>query len=119
MSHYDEPCSLYCDHTEGEHLAFDAGRAEGERNGRDTDCPYWEPAIRDAWQNGQSIGALNREALMAKPTPEELTRTQDDVRERCDSWDDIRRAITYDYLHALGMTLEKSKEIRRKAGLTQ
>lgn len=53
------------------------------------------------------------------PSLEDVKKLEDEIRERCDGWDELRRATAYAYLHAQGMNLEKSKEIRRKAGATR
>lgn len=54
-----------------------------------------------------------------KPTIEEIKKMEDEVRERCNQWDEIRQAIAYHYLFASGMSLEKSRDIRRKVGASQ
>jgi hypothetical protein len=55
-------------------------------------------------------------AASEKQSPEVLKALEDKVRERVAGWNELRQAVTYQHLNACGMTLEKSKSIRRKAG---
>lgn len=59
-------CGYDCGHSEEEHAAFDRGVMEGEEGVGLHDCPYAEESLREAWQTGQSVGALNRQAAQAR-----------------------------------------------------
>lgn len=54
----------------------------------------------------------------SKPDPEEIRKTEDEVRERLEPLSPLAQATTYLYLYAAGMTLERARDIRRKAGAT-
>ena len=47
---------------------------------------------------------------------EKLNEQEDKIRQMVDSWTPEEQAIAYSYLFACGMTLDRAKAIRRKAG---
>lgn len=91
--------------------------------------------MRRAWHgDGESEDARQREqfrlavlfyrqltamAATSKPDLEEIRKTEDEVRERVDAMSPLAQATAYLYLHASGMSLDKARDIRRKAGATQ
>ena len=54
-----------------------------------------------------------------KPNADDIKKMEDAIVETIEAMEDLRRATVYFYLHASGMTLDKAKDIRRKAGATQ
>lgn len=48
---------------------------------------------------------------------EQMKRLEDEVRERLELLSPLAQAIAYLYLNASGVTLEKARDLRRKATL--
>ena len=59
------------------------------------------------------------EVTTAAARQEMIKAMEDHLVEVIEAMDDLSRATIYFYLHALGMTLEKARDIRRKAGVTR
>ena len=55
-----EPCPGGCDHTDEEHLAFDAGLTAGEAGKTAKECPYRDDSLAEDWLTGHTMGADNR-----------------------------------------------------------
>lgn len=51
-----------CGHSELEHKAFDRGVRDGETGILVECCPYKRESLIDAWENGHSVGEINRGA---------------------------------------------------------
>jgi len=59
-------CPGGCDHTDLEHVAFDAGIAAGEAGKKAECCPYEDFSLQEDWLTGHSVGEANRRYLDAK-----------------------------------------------------
>ena len=53
-----------------------------------------------------------------KVNPEDIKKLEDEVREKLVTMEPFAQATAYLYLYAAGMTLDKARDIRRKAGAT-
>lgn len=56
-------CPANCGHNEGEHRAFDRGLKDGEEKGLQANNPYASEMMREAWENGHSVGLINRKSM--------------------------------------------------------
>jgi hypothetical protein len=64
-------------------------------------------------------GPLQEDTTMSatiKIPLEDIRKTEDEIRERLEAMSPLGQATAYLYLNASGMTLDKARDIRRKAG---
>lgn len=52
-------CGIYCDHTDEQHIAFDAGVEAGEAGKEESVNPYSDPNLAFDWSFGYSVGLGN------------------------------------------------------------